>query len=602
MAGLSSYWKKTMTKFTARIFLLIGVLLLAAACAAPPMVVTPAPDATSTPVAGPAETPAAAPVAVEYNLGETTILQQRFPEESRFRQMPVRLNGLIAAPTAGQGPFPVVMIIHGTHPGCPLDEMGVDRWPCDPAVEQRNYSGFAYLAEALAAQGYVALVPNFNAEHTFGFGEPDAGERLGQLFDLTMQALAEATAGRANGFGVELAGQADLSRLALLGHSRGGEAAVGLANSPALMAASRGYGPAAGVLLIAGASTFLDPWTSVSAPLATIQSACDGDVTSQDGQFFFEGPRLAPDQTQWATSVWLERANHNGFNTLLPRDMVTPSAGERPDCQPLLDGATQRAWLVDYSGDFLATLFAEDAAAVDAARARLGLDVTAPAPAELYGLPARVAFLAPAADRQTVLLPAAAEELTTHRLGGAVTAEGVATHFCPKGFYSAQTLPGSEPCQRNIVTVPGQPAHAVLSWETPGAALRFALPESAGNLSGYTTLGLRAAVDPTSPRNVAGQPQALSVQLTDRAGQRAVVATRPGEPALAFPPGEMRELSATDPGFFTGRVPLTAIRLPLDSFAGVDLSDIAEIALLFDQTPSGALFLADLEWMRPGEP
>lgn len=591
-----------MTKLTARIFLLIGVLLLAAACAAPPMVVTPAPDATSTPVAGPAETPAAAPVAVEYNLGETTILQARFPEESRFRHMPVRLNGLIAAPTAGQGPFPVVMIIHGTHPGCPLDEMGVDRWPCDPQVEQRNYSGFAYLAEALAQQGYVALVPNFNAEHTFGFGEPDAGERLGQLFDLTMQALADATAGGANGFGVELAGQADLSRLALLGHSRGGEAAVGLANSPALMAASRGYGPAAGVLLIAGASTFLDPWTSVSAPLAMIQSACDGDVTSQDGQFFFEGPRLAPDQTQWASSVWLERANHNGFNTLLPRDMMVHSDSDRPDCTPLLDGATQRAWLVDYSGDFLATLFAEDAAAVDAARARLGLDVTAPAPDELYGLPARVAFLAPAAGRQTVLLPAAAEELAIHRLGGAVTAEGVATHFCPKGFYSAQTLPGSEPCQRNIVTVPGQPAHAVLSWETPGAALRFALPESAGNLSGYTTLSLRAAVDPTSPRNAAGQPQALSVQLTDRAGQRAVVATRPGEPALAFPPGEMRELSATDPGFFTGRVPLTVIRLPLDSFAGVDLSDIAEIALLFDQTPSGALFLADLEWMRPGEP
>ncbi len=591
-----------MTRLATVVVLSLVVLLLAAACAAPPAIVTP--PATTPPVSGSVEPspPAALPIAVEYNLGETTILQARFPEESRFRQMPVRLNGLIAAPTAGQGPFPVVMIIHGTHPGCPLDEMGVDRWPCDPEVEQRNYSGFAYLAEALAAQGYVALVPNFNAEHTFGFGEPDAGERLEQLFDLTMQALAEATAGRANDFGVELAGQADLSRLALLGHSRGGEAAVGLANSPALMAASRGYGPVAGVLLIAGASTFLDPWTSVSAPLATIQSACDGDVTSQDGQFFFEGPRLAADQTAWATSVWLERANHNGFNTLLPRDMVTPSDSDRPDCNPLLAGETQRAWLVSYSGDFLTTLFAKDAAAVAAAKARLGLDVTAPAPAELYGLPARVAALAPAADRQTLLLPADAAELTGNRLGGAVTAENAASHFCPKGFYSAQTLPGSEPCQRNIVTVPGQPAHAVVSWETPGAALRFALPEGAGDLSGYTTLGLRAAVNPAAPLNAAGQPQALSVQLTDRAGQRAVVTTRPDEPALAFPPGVMREVTATESGFFTGRVPLTAIRFPLDSFAGVDLSDIAEIALLFDQTPSGALFLADLEWMRPGEP
>lgn len=592
---------------------LLGALLVVSACVTPIPVPSPGQmmGETSTPAAQPTAPSAAQPRAVEYNLGDATILQQRFPEESRFRHMPVRLNGLIAAPTAGQGPFPVVMIIHGTHPGCPVDEMGVDRWPCDPAVEQRNYSGFAYLAEALAQQGYVALAPNFNAEHTFGFGEPDAGERLGQLFDLTMQALAEATAGRANRFGVELTGQADLSRLALLGHSRGGEAAVGLANSPALLAAGRGYGPAAGVLLIAGASTFLDPWISISAPLATIQSACDGDVASQDGQFFFEGPRLAADQTQWATSVWLERANHNGFNTLLPRDMVTHSAGDRPDCTPLLNGETQRAWLVDYTGDFLTTLFGEDASTVAGAKARLGLDVTAPAPAELYGLAARVAFLAPAADRRTLLLPADAAEMTTHRLGGAVTAENAATHFCPTGFYSAQTLPGSEPCQRNIVTVPGQPAHAVVSWEAPGAALRspesrlqpgaalrFALPKGAGDLSGYTTLSLRAAVDPASPLNAAGQPQAFSVQLTDRAGHRAVVATRPGEPALAFPPGEMQEVSATDPGFFTGRVPLTAIRLPLAGFAGVDLSDIAEIALLFDQTPSGTLFLADLEWVR----
>ena len=64
----------------------------------------------------------------------------------------------------------------------------------------------------------------------------------------------------------------------------------------------------------------------------------------------------------------------------------------------------------------------------------------------------------------------------------------------------------------------------------------------------------------------------------------------------------MQGVSATETGFFTGRVPLTTIRLPLAGFAGVDLSDIAEIALIFDQTPSGTIFLADLEWVRPPAP
>jgi dienelactone hydrolase len=593
-----------MTKLATTVVFSLVVLLLAAACVAPPVVVTPSATAITPPASGSAEPsqPAAPSAAVEYNLGETTIVQERFSEDSRFRNMPVRLNGVIAAPNEGDGPFPVVVIIHGTHPGCPEDGMGVDRWPCDPEVEQRNYSGFAYLAEALAAQGYVALAPNFNAEHTFGFGEPVPGERLEQVFDLTMQALAEAAAGGVNDFGVDLSGRADLGRLALFGHSRGGEAGVGLANSPELMAASRGYGPAAGVLLIAGATTFLDPWTSVSAPLATILSACDGDVTDQTGQFFFEGPRLAPEQREWAASAWLERANHNNFNTTLPGDMVT--LRDRPDCATLLDGEAQRAWLVDYAGDFLTTLLLadEDMAAVDETKARMGLDVTAPAPDELYGLPARVAFLAPAADRQTVMIPAAEEDLATNGLGGEVTGESVTTHFCPKGFYSAWSLPGSEPCRRNYVTVPGQPAHAVVAWEQQGAALRFALPPGAGDLSGYATLSLRAAVDPASPLNAPGEPQAFSVQLTDRAGNSAVLQTRPDEPALAFPPGEMQGVSATETGFFTGLVPLTTIRLPLASFVGVDLSDIAEIALIFDQTPSGTLFLADLEWVRPAGP
>ena len=463
---------------------LVAFTVLAAALSAcvplPPAAPPPATRMTAMPAEGIAP---ASPKAVEYNLGETTITQARFPEDSRFRNMPVRLNGVIAAPSEGDGPFPVVVIIHGAHPGCPEVEHGVDRWPCDPEVEQRNYSGFAYLVEALAEQGYVVLAPNFNAEHTFGFGEPVPDERLTQVFDLHLQALAEAAAGGANGFGVDLAGRADLDRLALFGHSRGGGSAVGLANNPELMAASRGYGPAAGVLLIAGATAALDPWSSVGAPLATILAACDGDVTDQAGQFFFEGPRLAPDQTEWAASAWLERANHNGFNTILPGDMIT--LRDRPDCATLLDGEAQRAWLVDYAGDFLTTLFVGDAAAVDEARARMGLDVTAPAPDTLYGLPGRVAFLAPAADRNTLMIPAQEEELATNRLGGAVTAENATTHFCPKGFYSAWSLPGSEPCRRNYVTVPGQPAHAVVSWEQPGAALRFALPEGAGDLSGY---------------------------------------------------------------------------------------------------------------------
>ncbi len=74
--------------------------------------------------------------------------------------------------------------------------------------------------------------------------------------------------------------------------------------------------------------------------------------------------------------------------------------------------------------------------------------------------------------------------------------------------------------------------------------------------------------------------------------------TRVDEPALRFPDGYEEVNDTFDGGLFTGRVPLTSIRLPLSDFAGVDLAAIQEIKLLFDQTPSGSLFMSDLEIVR----
>jgi hypothetical protein len=54
-------------------------------------------------------------------------------------------------------------------------------------------------------------------------------------------------------------------------------------------------------------------------------------------------------------------------------------------------------------------------------------------------------------------------------------------------------------------------------------------------------------------------------------------------------------MEAGGPGFFTGIVPFTDLRIPLSSFDGVDLADLAEVAIVLDQRPRGALFLADVE-------
>ncbi|MFO7679577.1 MAG: hypothetical protein R6X34_05950 [Chloroflexota bacterium] len=585
------------------ILLLPFIFFILTACAAPPpetAVPTAAPLAEPTPEPQTGDMAAQPPTAVAYNLGETTIVQSNFPEDSRFHNMPVRLNGVIAVPTGDAGPYPVVVIFHGTHPGCPEEEGGVDRWPCDPEVEQPNYRGFAYLAEALAAEGYVAVAPNFNAENTFGFGEGIPGERLSQLAELHLDALAEAAAGGQNDFGVALNSRADMSRMVFFGHSRGGEAASWLTNSQGLALPDApetfGYGPVHGLLLLAPAPIFTKPTGSL-VPQVVILPACDGDVMNQEGQLFYEGARLDPSQEKWALSVWLEQANHNAFNEILGSDMV--GFANRTDCAELLSGEDQRQFLTDIALTFLTTLFSDDLQAVDEAMSRLNMNPTALASNSLFGQPARVMTLAEAANRLPLLVPASEAELATNLAGGAVTAEGLTTFFCEEGYFTPSVRPGSEPCKRANVTIPGNPAMVVVSWEQPDSALRLALPEDASDLSGFTTMSLRTAVDPSSPLNQPGQTQSFAVQLTDRTGATAVVQTRPDEPALAFPPGSMQEDDIFVDGLFTGRAPMTTVRLLLSDFAGVDLTQISEMALLFGQTPTGTLFMGDMELVKP---
>ena len=538
------------------------------------------------------------PAGVRYDLGELSVIQENFPPDSRFREMPVRLEGVLSVPDAGDGPHPVMLILHGSHAGCPLNEFGVDVWPC-PGEEQLNYLGFEYLVRELAARGFVALAININAENTFGFGEPVAGERLLQIVDAHLSALATAAAGGSNGFGVALEGVADMRRLAFAGHSRGGEMANWLATEVGLdrpiSYAERGYGPVSGLLLVAPALATVGT-NGTNVPLAVILPACDADVVDLHGQVFYDQLRPAVDSNPPATTFYLEGAGHNGFNGAIGGDLF--GLPDRPDCEMLMEPAEQQAFLVDYADAFLTSLFSYDPMSREEAAAALGMEVQAPAPDELLGSPGLVTTMAAADDRRAVFIPAGEEELTTNRLGGPVTATGLFVRYCREGYFLPADEPGSEPCKRPNLTVPGNPSMVVLGWEEQGSELSFAVPEGEGDLSRFTTLSLRAAVDPLSPLNESGEPQRFSVRITDRAGNSASVVTREGEPALRYPVGLTRD-SEFFGEVFSGLVPMTTIRIPLAAFEGVEMADVAEIALVFDQTESGTLFLGDLEVVRP---
>src|SRR5262249_17881277 len=98
-----------------------------------------------------------------------------------------------------------------------------------------------------------------------------------------------------------------------------------------------------------------------------------------------------------------------------------------------------------------------------------------------------------------------------------------------------------------------------------------------------------AAVDWSDARNPAGQPQNFEITLTDGAGHTAsttVSAAYTGRPSpLYYPP----QASTSN----RHRV-MNSVRIPLTLFSGLDLPDVRSVRFNFNQTASGALWLADL--------
>jgi hypothetical protein len=84
-------------------------------------------------------------------------------------------------------------------------------------------------------------------------------------------------------------------------------------------------------------------------------------------------------------------------------------------------------------------------------------------------------------------------------------------------------------------------------------------------------------------------PQDLKVRLTDGASGSTSVAVSAFSDALFYPPGN------------TGPVPkilLNTVRLPLNAFAGVNLTDVRSITFEFSERTTGALLISDLAFAR----
>ena len=262
-----------------------------------------------------------------------------------FDESELPLNALLWYPTDAPGRLPVALIVHGNHDAGDFS---------DP--------GYAYLAASLASHGIVtaSVDENFlNGDSFFDYQGAEMATRAWFLLrHLDQLRTWDTTPGH------PLYGRLDLDRVALMGHSRGGEAATlaamfeqneqlrvaGLGEVP------RGFGVRA-VVAIAPSDTMYrgtgSPAKVDNIDYLVIQGAHDGDLAGFDGLGAYHRAEFEA-AGHLKAAVYVGRANHGRFNSVWDYGDAGPLTSWLLDRGSLLSPAEQQRVAETVIGAFLA--------------------------------------------------------------------------------------------------------------------------------------------------------------------------------------------------------------------------------------------------------
>ncbi|MFF5014603.1 hypothetical protein [Streptomyces sp. NPDC001165] len=502
---------------------------------------------------------------------------------------PVEMRAVVVAPTGARGPRPLALFLHGRHFTCYKGHDITGDWPCPAGTKAvPSHRGYLRDQKLLASQGYVTVSISANGINGQDWNAEDGGAQArSSLVRLHLAQWADWAAHPETAPQiVQDAPRADLSRVLLVGHSRGGEgvdrAAMDSLYPPP--AAQDGYhGPVRwtirGLVLIGPTVFGQNPVPDV--PSVSILPGCDGDVSDLEGEMYVDGTRGVSRGAALHSAVYVIGANHNFFNSeWTPGQATAPAQDDFSDDPQHPDPVCAKRAATRLTADqqhragstYIAAAARLFLAGDDKVRPLLdGSGKRAPS-----ADPARVLSHAVGGRRDAGFLPDGGVSVTGAKLCAAVDPapakaclghgdEGISPHFAR---WETDREPGR---------------HAIaLHWTHAGTPARVAVKDPV-SMAGDKALALRLFVPPNS------RGTRLDVSVTDASGHKAVL----GKVKVDGLPG-----SASTASYWAReiRVPLTAA-----ARAGLDLHKVKSLELT-PRSGSGRAWLMDAWGWRPGLP
>ncbi len=256
-----------------------------------------------------------------------------------FTPKELPLNARVWYPD-GAGPFPLVLVVHGNH-------------------DMKDFSdpGYEYLGHLLASRGYIVASIDENFINGGIRGENDArGWLLLKHLKLFQKWNAEA--------GNPFRGKVDMSNIALMGHSRGGEAVADAAAfneleyypDDATLKFDFGF-DIKGVVSIAPVDgQYLPTGRGVAmhnVSYMTFHGSHDGDVTSFHGLRIYDRLTFTDDDFHFKAAIYVYRANHGQWNTVWQNHDNGPRSARILDLRGLIPQRDQRHFAELYVSSFL---------------------------------------------------------------------------------------------------------------------------------------------------------------------------------------------------------------------------------------------------------